>query len=157
MGKVSCPVCGHIHDRNYECSAKKQRQKEKSKRDRSRLDSKIYNSSKWKKLRDNVMDEYINIDLFSYYVFSKVEVAETVHHIVEICECEDLAYDEDNLIPLSNYTHRSIVHKLYKTKCKSEIQQLLRDMIKDFWNDKKELGSYKERYNNIVKEFGMNI
>ncbi|WP_252242068.1 hypothetical protein [Clostridium sp. ZBS18] len=157
MGKVSCPVCGRIHDRNYICEAKKKAKLDKSKRDRSRLDSKIYNSNKWRKLRDIVVDDYNSIDLFSYYIFGRVKVAETIHHIVEICECEDLAYDEDNLIPLSNYTHRSIVHKLYKTKCKSKIQGLLRDMIKDFWNDKKELGSYRERYNKIVKEFGMNI
>ncbi len=157
MGKVSCPVCGRIHDRNYICEAKKKRQLDKSKRDRSRLDSKIYSSSKWKKLRDNIMDDYNSIDLFSYYIFGRVEVAETVHHIIEICEREDLAYDEDNLIPLSNYIHRQIVHKLYKTKCKEQIQLMLRDMLEDWNKGSKELGSYKERYNKIVKELGMNI
>ncbi|MBY6837841.1 hypothetical protein FDG50_11495 [Clostridium botulinum] len=157
MGKVSCPVCGRIHDRNYICEAKKKAKLDKSKRDRSRLDNKVFSSSKWKKLRNRIVEDYNNIDLFSYYIFGKVEVAEVVHHIAEFMQDEELAFDEDNLIPLSNYTHLSIVHKLYKTKCKIQIQNMLRDMIKDWNEGNRELGSYKERYNKIVKEFGMNV
>ncbi|SFC14802.1 hypothetical protein [Clostridium uliginosum] len=153
MGKVSCSVCGRIHERNYICNAKKQRQLDKSKRDRERLDSKIYSTSRWRKLRNNVIEDYNNIDLFAYYIESRVEVAQTVHHIIEVMENIDLAYDTDNLIPLSNYTHRRIVHKLYKTKCKNYIVMMLNDMLDDWNKGNKELGSYKERYNKIVKEF----
>ncbi len=155
MGKVSCPVCGYIHDRAYECSAKKKAKLDKSRRDRSRLDNKVFSSGRWKKLRNRIVEDYNNIDIFSYYVFGKVVVCEVVHHIIEFMQDEELAFDEDNLIPLSNYTHLSIVHKLYKTKCKNEIQLMLKDMCKDWNEGKRELGSYKERYNNIVKEFGM--
>lgn len=157
MGKVSCSVCGHIHDRNYICDAKKKVKLDKSRRDREREDSKIYFTSKWKKTRQLVMNEYDNIDLFSYYIFGKVEVAEACHHITEYIEDVDLAYDTDNLIPLSNHTHLSIVHKLYKTNVKKDIQDMLRDMLDDWNEGKKKLGSFKERYNLIVKEFGMNV
>ncbi|HBJ1649403.1 TPA: hypothetical protein LA457_000372 [Clostridium botulinum] len=150
-------MCGRIHDRAYECSAKKKAKLDKSRRDRSRLDNKIYSSNKWRKLRDNIMDDYNSIDLFSYYIFGRVEVAETVHHIVEICEDIDLAYDWDNLIPLSNYIHRPIVHKLYKTNVKNDIVIMLNDILEDWKKGNKELGSYRERYNKIVKELGMNI
>ncbi|MCS6103584.1 hypothetical protein DWV12_07555 [Clostridium botulinum] len=150
-------MCGRIHDRNYICEAKRKAKLDKSRRDRTRLDNKVFSSREWKKVRATIIDDYNNIDLFSYYIFGKVEVAEVVHHVVEFMQDEELAFDEDNLIPLSNYTHLSIVHKLYKTKCKEQIQLMLRDMLKDYWNDKRELGSYRERYNKIVKEFGMNV
>lgn len=158
MSKISCSACGSIHDRNYECDAKKKAKLDKSRRDRNeRLDNKIFSSSKWKKLRKNIVEDYNNIDMFSFYVLGRVELSEVVHHIVEFMQDEELAYDYDNLIPLSNHTHLSIVHKLYKTNVKNEIQEMLRDICKDYWNDKRELGSYKERYNKIVKDFGMNV
>lgn len=103
------------------------------------------------------MHDYDNIDLFSYYIFGSILVAEAVHHIVEYIENEDLAYDTDNLIPLTNHTHLSIVHKLYKTNCKKDIQLMLKDMLDDWNEGRRELGSYKLRFNMIVKEFGMNI
>lgn len=152
ISKISCSVCGSIHNRNYECNAKRQAKADKSKRDRERLDNKLFSSSKWKKLRNMIMNEHDNIDLFSYYVFGKVQVASVVHHIIEALDDADLMYDWDNLISLSDYTHIKIVHMLYKTNKKEDIQNMLRDMINDWNNDKKELGSMKERYNKIVKD-----
>lgn len=152
MGKISCSACGSIHDRNYECDAKRKAKLDKSRRDRERADSKIYFTSRWKKTRLIVMEEYDNIDLFSYYILNQILVADAVHHITEYIEDVDLAYSYDNLIPLSNHTHLSIVHKLYKTNCKSEIQNMLRDMINDYQEGRRELGSFKERYEKIVKD-----
>lgn len=157
IGKISCSACGRIHDRNYECNAKKKAKLDKSRRDRERLDSKIYFTSRWKKTRQLIMEEYDNIDMFSYYVLGSIEVAEAVHHITEYIEDVDLAYDTDNLIPLTNHTHLSIVHKLYKTNKKNDIQDMLRDMLDDWNKGRKVLGSYKERYNKTVKELGMNV
>ena len=154
ISKISCPICGRVHDRSYVCEAKKRRKQERSKENNKRVDTKIYNSNKWKRLRDNILEEYNNIDLFSYYVYGKVVVADCVHHIEECLEVEDMAYDWDNLIPLCNYTHRRIVHKIYNNsiKIKKELQQMLIDMSEDWNKGNRELGSYKERFNNIVRD-----
>lgn len=143
-----------IHDRNYICEAKIKKKIEKSKSNNNRTDAKIYNTTKWKKLRNYILEEYNNIDLFSYYVIGKVSIANNVHHIVEICDKQDIAYDWDNLIPLGEYTHKKIVHKIYKYNIdiKKELQQMLINILEDWNKGKRELGSYKERFNNIVKD-----
>lgn len=143
-----------MHDRSYLCEAKKKRQQERSKENSKRVDTKIYNSNKWKRLRDNILEEYNNIDLFSYYVEGRVESADNVHHIVECLEVEDMAYDWDNLIPLSLYTHRRIVHRIYNIniEVKKQLQQMLSDMLDSWIEGNRDLGSYKERFNNIVKD-----
>lgn len=152
MSKVSCVVCGRIHDRNYECDAKKKAKADKSRRDRERLDNIYYNTSKWRRLRSQVLDEYDNICLWSFFIEGKAIEANHLHHIVEILENDDGVYDWDNLIPLDQRIHRSVVHELYKTNCKKDIQAMLRDMIKDYESGDRELGSYKERYNKIIKD-----
>lgn len=143
-----------MHDRSYLCEAKKKRQQERSKENSKRVDTKIYNSNKWKRLRDNILEEYNNIDLFSYYVEGRVVVADCVHHIWECLEAEDMAYDWDNLMPLSLHTHRRIVHRVYNinTEVKKQLQQMLSDMLDSWIEGNRDLGSYKERFNNIVKD-----
>ena len=152
MAKVSCPICGRIHDRNYICEAKKKRDIERSKDNNNRVDAKIYNTTKWKRLRDNILEEYSNIDLFSYYVIGKADIADNVHHIVEICDNQDMAYDWDNLIPLREHAHKKIVHKIYKynNEIKKELQQMLIDMLNDWSKGKRELRSYNERFNLLL-------
>lgn len=117
----------------------------------------MFSTSKWKKLSKRVKENYNNIDLFSYYVLGRIQCSETVHHITEFMQDETLMFDEDNLISLSNYTHLSIVHKLYKTKVKKDIQDLLKDMIKSWWKEERVLGSFKDKFNEIVKNIGMNV
>lgn len=155
MSKVSCQICGKVHDRNYICEAKIKKQIEKSKSNSKRTDAKIYNTTKWKKLRDNILQEYNTIDLFSYYVIGKIDIADNVHHIVEICDNQDIAYDWDNLIPLREYTHKKIVHKIYKynIEIKKELQQMLIDMLEDWNRGKRELRSYNERFNLLLSKY----
>lgn len=152
MAKISCVVCGRVHERNYMCDAKAKRKALKNKENRNRVDSKIYNTDRWKKLRDNIIDEFSSIDLYSYYVLGKAVQAQTVHHIVEICADIDMAYDWDNLIPLSNHTHK-IIHKLYKenNNIKKEIQILLLDMVSSWTKGDRSLGSYRERLDFIIQ------
>lgn len=153
--KISCPICGRVHDRNYICEAKKNRQQERSEGNSKRIDAKIYNSNKWKKLRDNILQEYNNIDLFSYYVEGRIVVADCIHHIVECLDNEDMAYDWDNLIPLCNYTHRKIVHRVYNIniEIKKQLQDMLSDMLDSWTKGKRELGSYNKRFNLLLDEY----
>lgn len=152
ISKISCSACGSIHERNYICDAKKKAKLDKSRRDRERLDNVYYNTNKWRKLRRLVLDEYDNICLWSFFIEGKVIEANHIHHIDEILGDEDSVYDWDNLIPLDQRIHRSIVHELYKTNCKKDIQSMLREIIKDYDKGNRELGSYKERYEKIIKD-----
>lgn len=152
MSKISCSVCGSIHERNYICDAKKKAKLDKSRRDRERLDNTYYNTSKWRKLRRLVIDEYDNICLWSFFVEGRVIEANHVHHIEEVLEDDTDVYDWDNLCPLDQHIHRSIVHELYKTNCKKDIQSMLRDMIKDYESGDRKLSKFKERHEKIVKE-----
>lgn len=150
--KISCGTCGRIHDRNYICDAKKKAKADKSRRDRERIDNTYYNTSKWRKLRSKVLDEYDNICLWSFFIEGKAIEANHVHHIEEVLGDDTGVYDWDNLIPLDRYVHRNVVHELYKTDCKKQIQDMLIDMIKDYELGNRELGSYKERYEKIIKD-----
>lgn len=152
ISKISCSACGRIHERNYICDAKRKAKLEKSRRDRERLDNTYYNTNRWRKLRRQVLEEYNNTCLLSMYIDSKYIIANHVHHIEEVLGDDTGVYDWDNLIPLDQRVHRSIVHELYKTNCKKDIQQMLIDMINDYEKGNRELGSYKERYEKIIKD-----
>lgn len=155
MSKVSCSICGKIHDRNYMCEAKRLSKIERNKKKNNRKDSRVYNTTKWKNTRENILQEYSSIDIFSYYVQGKVSVADNVHHVIEICEDESLAYDWDNLIPLSEHTHRKIIHKLYdyNIELKKELQTMLNDMLNDWNEGKKELRNYNKRFNLLLNKY----
>ena len=65
-----------------------------------------------------------------------------IHHIVEILEDESKATDYNNLIPLSDYSHKNEVHVLYLSD-KVKTQDLLREMLRDYKNGDMTLGKYK--------------
>jgi|GEM_PF-2559600 len=152
MSKISCSACGSIHNRNYECDAKRQAKLDKGRRDRERLDNSYYNTSKWRKLRKQVLDEYNMICLWSFFIDSRVIGSNCVHHIEEVLGDNAGIYEWDNLIPLDQNIHLSIVHRLYKTNCKTEIQLMLKDMLSLWSENEKELGSMKQRYDKIIKD-----
>lgn len=85
--------------------------------------------------------------LFSLYVVGRVEEGNTVHHIVEILDNKELAYEEYNLIPFSSSNHETI-HKLYRRNklVKQKVQELLIKMTNDFKNGDKTLGKYKNEF-----------
>lgn len=68
-----------------------------------------------------------NLCLYSLYKHGKVEVATTVHHIVEINEdaSKQLVYEIDNLIAVTDKAHREI-HSRYKNEDIALVQEELR-------------------------------
>ena len=121
--KITCRHCG-IVSRPHECPMKKR------KYDYTREDKKIYVSKRYRKVREQVLNDYNNICLFSLAIEGKIRPAYEVHHIVEIIEDSSKAYDYDNLIPLTEFRHRE-VHNLYK-KDKANTQELLRTLCKNY-------------------------
>ena len=106
---------------------KKKRDREKKE---NRIDTDIYFSSQWRKLRTTILEDYQSVCLYTFYTEGRAVVANCVHHIVEIMEDDTLAYEESNLIPLSNDKHK-LIHELYRED-KEKIQNELRKM-KERW------------------------
>lgn len=126
---IACSMCGRIHQRGYVCEIKRKRNYEYKK---DREDTVIYKSRSWEKARADILEQYHHMCLYSFYVERKIIKATDVHHIVEILDDDSLAYDEDNLIPLSKEKHR-LIHELYKED-KKKIQEQLRE-FKKRWKD----------------------
>lgn len=135
--KMSCKYCG-IVDKPHHCPHSKR------KTDNTRVDKKIYKTGRWISLRQEVLEDYNNICLWSLYVDGKIKAANVVHHIEEVLEHEDLAYEYSNLIPLEYYNH-VIVHELYR-KEKVKVQELLRKMINDYKSGDRTLAKYKNYF-----------
>ena len=135
--KTTCRYCG-IVDKPHKCPHAKTYRKT----DRNRADKKIYKTARYQRLREDILDDYNHICLWSLYVDSKIETANEAHHIVEILDNEDLAYEYENLIPLEGYNHDK-VHELYK-RDKARVQSLLKKMCKYYINGDRELGKYKD-------------
>lgn len=135
--KMICKYCG-IVEKPHKCN------KSKRNTDVNREDKQIYRSAKWQHKRLEILELYNYICLWSYYVCGKIVVANNVHHIVEITNDSSLAFDDNNLIPLSGEAH-NIVHKLYKYN-ETWTKNLLSVLIRDYKYGDLLLGKY-ERYN----------
>lgn len=139
---MSCKYCG-IVDKPHKCP----HIKTKWKRDNNRADKKIYRRIMWQKTRENILEEYNHICLWSFYIDGIITRADTVHHIYELIENETMAYEEYNLIPLRKYQH-NYIHKLYKSN-KHELQELLKKMIRSYREGDRTMKKYKTEFKKI--------
>ena len=103
---------------------------------RNRTDVKeqrFYSSNEWIDLREYIKAKYMFVDMFSYYTEGKIIECKVVHHIVEMKEDYSLRLNEDNLICLSNKTHK-LIHNLYNKDeaTKHKTQELLKKMNERF-------------------------
>lgn len=90
----------------------------------------IYHSGDWRKVRNNIINKYNGVDIYAWMEHKKFETANTVHHIIPLKEDPNKKYDEDNLLPVSDASHKEIERK-YKTE-KKEMITKLQDMLKKF-------------------------
>lgn len=114
----------------------RQRHKEYDAHCRNQKAKEFYNSAEWKAARDAAMARDAGIDIYLYITESRIEPADTVHHIVELMEDYEKRCDMDNLISISEATH-SMISKAYRdNRRKAEMQQVLRECI---WEYKRRL------------------
>ncbi len=92
----------------------------------------FYHSPEWIKLRGFILHKYKGLDLYAYYAKQQIIPAKTVHHIVEIKENWDLRMTINNLVPVSDKSHR-LIHSLYKKDLRGT-QELLKSLIVR-WNE----------------------
>jgi len=133
-----CPKCKAKSEQQIKVRHKDYKARRKDKREQS-----FYNSSEWILLSEVVKRKYNKLCLYSYYIENKIVSADTTHHIVELKEDWELRFNEDNLIPLSNSAHAKI-HSLYRIGKKKETQELLRELLKIWEKDMKDVSDTSE-------------
>lgn len=89
-------------------------------------ENKFYSSQEWKKLRQQAIDYFFALDIYSYYKYDIIEFGETVHHIIPICEDFNKRNDIKNLIFLTESNHQCI-HELMK-KSEAEKTKILYEL-----------------------------
>ena len=144
--KITCNYCG-IVDRPHKCLHIKR------KTDRTRIDNKVYESKEYRAVRQDVLNDYNDMCLWSLYIDGKVVKADTTHHIIEIMDNESKATEYDNLIPLQESFNHKEVHRLYKvnSRIKKKVQDLLRDMLKAYKANDFTLSKFEYRLKDIEK------
>ena len=125
-----CAYCNKRYEYTGVCSCKIKMTKEKNKVRYKKYDEakekkyrEFYKKSKWVNLRDLALNRCNYLDLYSLYIFNKIEAADVVHHIVELNEDFSKGLDLNNLIGLT-YANHTYIHALYKSN-KKETQKLL--------------------------------
>lgn len=88
----------------------------------------LYHTQRWQNLRATVMARYNGVDQWALHEHSRIEYAETVHHIIPTADNEELFFSVDNLIPVSRGSHDEI-HALYKVD-KQRVQERLQEIVK---------------------------
>ena len=138
--KKFCSHCGCsrlIDCTERYCDVHKKRDKAESdkqydKHQRNKESKAFYNSTAWKRKRQQILIRDKGIDVYVYMTEGRVVKAEHVHHIVEIDEDPSLALIDDNLISLSAATH-SIISGVYKeARKRQQMQAKLRALLRDF-------------------------
>lgn len=110
------------HEAEYRDNRRKQYQEYDKKRKSQEKHRDIYNTSTWKTVSKLGLRQTMYIDVMEYYKHGAIVVADKCHHIVPLEEDVSLAYSLDNLIGLSESTHR-LVHSRYD-KSKEDYEQV---------------------------------
>lgn len=93
----------------------------------------FYNSSAWRRLRNVVVNKYYGMDILEYYRTGRVVQGEAVHHIVCVSEDWNRRLDINNLIYLTECTHRRVHAKYEKGKKEKEkMQKILFALVEKF-------------------------
>jgi len=139
-----CSKCGKKIEQYKQCECTIQAKKDSYKRyrDRRRMDKEekkrqdFYCSKEWLRLRDIVKVHCNGIDIIMWYKDGTVEFGHTVHHIIEISEDWNSRLDVNNLIYVTERTHK-VIHAEYNKgeRQKKVMQKLLFGLLDTFNKD----------------------
>ncbi|WP_196600040.1 hypothetical protein [Pectinatus frisingensis] len=126
-----CGRCGRKIKINEQCECQKQRYKEYDRHSRNKDSAAIYHSKMWKLLSDDCKRKCNGLDMYALHIKHILVKGTLSHHIVEITENNTRAYDQSNLIYLSDKSHAEI-HETYKKSemSKGKMQGILFDILK---------------------------
>ena len=109
---IKCKYCLRIHDRYVECDSKiknkRNKQKDKYNDDRYKVYNDCYNTTRWKKVREEVLKKsnYMCEICKQLGILNYTDIQ--VHHIEKIIDNPYKMYDEDNLLVVCRNHHRQI-------------------------------------------------
>lgn len=115
--------------------SKAERHKEYDTHCRNKVSKAFYNSSEWRAARARALARDTGIDIFLYITEGRVVPADMVHHITELTEDYSKRCELDNLISVSDKTHKTVIDKAYKDKNKTKkahMQTTLRECIEEY-------------------------
>lgn len=96
-----CGGCGREIPKGEKCTVcSKERYKTYNKYKRNSESARFYNSLEWKRLRDYVYKKFNHLCLMCLIDDSKINKADTIHHIIPISDDWNKRLVLDNLIPL---------------------------------------------------------
>lgn len=113
INQAKCKACSSKDQANYD----KYHRKNKD----------IYKSRQWVKLTELCKNRFNGIDVYAYYKYNKLVAGKISHHIIEVSEDMARAFDLDNLIYVSDASHKEI-HERYKHD-REETQKELKKYI----------------------------
>lgn len=127
-----CPTCNKRIEEGTKCDkCSKKRLKEYKRYRTDKKEQELYSSSLWIKVRDSIKKEHRGIDVYKYYTDKIIVEGTVVHHIEEVKDNWNRRYDLNNLILLSDSSHK-LIHKLYNEGKKKETMELLYDLKNKF-------------------------
>lgn len=127
-----CSKCGKMYPAGKQCECQKQRHKRYDKYDRNKVNAAVYHDRQWPWLTQQCKARCNSIDMYKLMMTGRPVVTDAglSHHIIEVDEDKNLAYDLDNLIWVGAGSHAEI-HRIYNSseEAKKELQQKLKDFI----------------------------
>jgi len=122
-----CDRCTEVAEKE-----KQNRNKSYDKNQRDKEATAFYHSPAWERLRDDVMNSFNGLDVYSLLVNNEIVPADIVHHIISIKQDMSKALIKSNLIPVSSSIHNVIEAEYDKDEShmkqmQSKLFQLLED------------------------------
>ncbi|EHL18499.1 hypothetical protein HMPREF9630_00224 [Peptoanaerobacter stomatis] len=115
----------------YKCQQKSRKERAEYHRfyDKNcRKNTEIYHSKEWETLTKLCKNKFNGLDIYAYYKYNRIVKGTLSHHIIEIEEDISKAYDINNLIYLSEQSHR-LIHKIYRSNEEAK-RKLQKELIK---------------------------
>lgn len=134
MGIMLARICGRCGKKlklNEVCECQKNRHKSYDRYQRNKSSAGIYHSLMWKKLTAECKEKCHDLDLYALHVKHKIVKGTLSHHIVELTDNRSRAYDQSNLIYLSDKSHAE-VHAAYEKSVedKKKMQGILFEILR---------------------------
>lgn len=108
-----CSACGRQVRVGESCSCLKERQKSYDRDNRNKKAASLYHSRPWQLLQLAVKSRAQYIDEYVMYYEKRMTAGRIAHHIIPVDERPDLALNPQNLIYVSDKTHK-MIHDAYK-------------------------------------------
>lgn len=108
-----CSACGRQVRVGESCPCLKERQKSYDRDNRNKKAASLYHSRTWQLMQLAVKSRAQYIDEYVMYYEKRMTAGRIAHHIIPVDERPDLALNPQNLVYVSDKTHK-LIHDAYK-------------------------------------------